>query len=64
MEISLDYPINPKARWTTDKTNKALLELIKSNDKLYAKNLNQIECVFYSKCLIKVEKKFPTYTMN
>lgn len=40
MEISLDYPINPKARWTTDKPNKALLELIKSNDKLYAKNLH------------------------
>jgi len=40
MEISLDYPVNPKPRWTTNKPNKALFDLIKSYEGVYAKNLN------------------------
>jgi len=40
MNIELDYPINPKPRWTPSKPNKALYDVIKSNEGIYRHNLS------------------------
>lgn len=39
MNIEIDYPINPKPRWTELKPNVALQKIIESNDNDYGKNL-------------------------